>query len=568
MADHDRRSPLRTIAAVNRPLAALLGALLVASALTEGVGLILLVPILAALDQGGGTGRVGEALEALGLPVTLGSLLTVFVALVLLRGAINLARALVSLRIEVGLVEALRRRAWHALLHCDWRELTAMRQSSNASLLITNIDRAGFGLSQVIVGAANLMTLGGLGLAAMVIAPAAALAAALGGVLVLLSYRGMRRRSAQLGDRLGQAYDATYASLTGSLGALRAIKSLGREDRSEAEAFAGFGELQRARLDYARDSGLAQLALQGGGAALMALLVWTAITRWQIGTATILPLIALFARALPLLGTVQDAWQNWSHSRPAIEAAQALIDRAEAAREPATTGLPPPRLEQAITLSEVTVRFVGQDRPALEGVTLTLGAREVVALTGPSGAGKSTLADLLAGLISPDGGTIAIDGMPLDPARRRAWRERVAYVEQDPVLLAGTVRSNLLWAAPDADEARLRAALADASATFVHDLPQGLDTPVGDGGRRLSGGERQRLMLARALLRDPALLVLDEATSALDTGNEAAIAAALKRLRGQLAIVIICHRGALLELADREVRLEQGRVSMVADHDR
>ena len=443
-----------------------------------------------------------------------------------------------------------------------------MRQSSNASLLITNIDRAGFGLSQVIVGAANLMTLGGLGLAAMVIAPAAALAAALGGVLVLLSYRGMRRRSAQLGDRLGQAYDATYASLTGSLGALRAIKSLGREDRSEAEAFAGFGELQRARLDYARDSGLAQLALQGGGAALMALLVWTAITRWQIGTATILPLIALFARALPLLGTVQDAWQNWSHSRPAIEAAQALIDRAEAAREPATTGLPPPRLEQAITLSEVTVRFVGQDRPALEGVTLTLGAREVVALTGPSGAGKSTLADLLAGLISPDGGTIAIDGMPLDPARRRAWRERVAYVEQDPVLLAGTVRSNLLWAAPDADEARLRAALADASATFVHDLPQGLDTPVGDGGRRLSGGERQRLMLARALLRDPALLVLDEATSALDTGNEAAIAAALKRLRGQLAIVIICHRGALLELADREVRLEQGRVSMVADHDR
>ncbi len=553
---------------MNRPLAALLGALLVASALTEGVGLILLVPILAALDQGGGTGRVGEALEALGLPVTLGSLLTVFVALVLLRGAINLARALVSLRIEVGLVEALRRRAWHALLHCDWRELTAMRQSSNASLLITNIDRAGFGLSQVIVGAANLMTLGGLGLAAMVIAPAAALAAALGGVLVLLSYRGMRRRSAQLGDRLGQAYDATYASLTGSLGALRAIKSLGREDRSEAEAFAGFGELQRARLDYARDSGLAQLALQGGGAALMALLVWTAITRWQIGTATILPLIALFARALPLLGTVQDAWQNWSHSRPAIEAAQALIDRAEAAREPATTGLPPPRLEQAITLSEVTVRFVGQDRPALEGVTLTLGAREVVALTGPSGAGKSTLADLLAGLISPDGGTIAIDGMPLDPARRRAWRERVAYVEQDPVLLAGTVRSNLLWAAPDADEARLRAALADASATFVHDLPQGLDTPVGDGGRRLSGGERQRLMLARALLRDPALLVLDEATSALDTGNEAAIAAALKRLRGQLAIVIICHRGALLELADREVRLEQGRVSMVADHDR
>ena len=139
--------------------------------------------------------------------------------------------------------------------------------------------------------------------------------------------------------------------------------------------------------------------------------------------------------------------------------------------------------------------------------------------------------------------------------------QRVAYVEQDPVLLGGSIRSNLLWAAPDADEAHLNAALAAASATFVHDLPQGLETPVGDGGRRLSGGERQRLMLARALLREPSLLILDEATSALDPGNEAAIAQALERLRGRMAIVIICHRGALLGLADREARLELGRLT-------
>ena len=542
------------------PLATLLAALLFASALTEGVGLVLLVPILASLDSGALAGNL-QLLGKSAKVLDLGTLLVLFIGLVLLRGAINLARNIIALRLETGIVDALRRRAWNALLHCDWRELSAMRQSKNVSLLIGNIDRAGFGANQVFIGMAALVTLGGLGIAALTIAPAVALAALLSGGLVLLACRGMRRRSADLGERLSQAYDATYASLSGSLGALRAIKGLQREDRSAAEAFAGFADLHRVREAFVRSSGLAQLALQGGGAALLALLVWMAIVQWQIGVAAILPLVALFARALPLLGTVQDAWQNWAHSRPAIDATLALIARAEAAREPAVAGLAPPVLERAITLDQVTVRFAGQDRPALAGVSLTLGAREVLALTGPSGAGKSTLADLLAGLISPDEGHIAIDGQELDPPRRRGWRQRVAYVEQDPVLLAGSIRGNLLWAAPDADEARLNAALEAASATFVHSLPQGLDTPVGDGGRRLSGGERQRLMLARALLREPALLVLDEATSALDSGNETAIAEALKRLRGRMAIVIICHRGALLALADREVRLDQGQLT-------
>lgn len=542
------------------PLAALLAALLLASALTEGAGLVLLVPILASLDDG----ALSASLPLIGTwanEAGFGTLLALFVALVLLRGGINLARNIVALRLETGIVDALRRRAWNALLHCDWRELSALRQSQTISLLIGNIDRAGFGASQVFIGLAALVTLGGLGIAALAIAPVVALAALACGVLVLGAYKGLRRHSAQLGERLGHAYDATYASLSGSLGALRAIKSLQREDRSEAEAFAGFAELLHVREAFVRASGLAQLALQGGGAALLALLVWMAVERWQIGVAAILPLVALFARALPLLGTVQDAWQNWSHSRPAGDAALALIDRAEAAREPASPGLEPPAFTGKMVLEGVTVQFAGQARPALNDMNLAFGPQEVLALTGPSGAGKSTLADLLAGLISPDGGSITIDGAPLDPATRRAWRGRVAYVEQDPVLLAGTIRGNLLWAAPDADEARLNAALAAASATFVHALPQGLDTPVGDGGRRLSGGERQRLMLARALLREPALLILDEATSALDPGNEAAIAEALEPLRGRMAIVIISHRGTLLDLADREARLELGRLS-------
>ncbi len=142
---------------------------------------------------------------------------------------------------------------------------------------------------------------------------------------------------------------------------------------------------------------------------------------------------------------------------------------------------------------------------------------------------------------------------------QRAWRTQVAYIDQDPLPLAGTLRENLRWARPDADDQELWSALADAAGEpFTRSWPQGHDTRLGDGGRGVSGGERQRLMLARALLCKPQLLILDEATSALDAEHEAMIAKALERLRGQMTILLIAHRGTLLDLADRTVQLDRG----------
>lgn len=556
----DRAEPLWLVAPGQRPLAVWLGALMVASALTEGIGLVLLVPILGLLGQGG-QGRIAVLLDRIGLPVALGPLLVLFVVLVLVRGAINLARGQAAMRLEVSVVETLRRRAWRALLQADWRALSDLRQSDSASLLITNVDRVGFGVNQLAVGLAAALTLAGLGLAALAIAPGVALGGALGGLVVLIAYRGMRRRAAELGEQLGRAYDAMHARLGESLAALRTIKSLGSEDLAEGAALAGFERLRQARLGYQRDTGLGQLALQGGGALVLALLVWLAVERGQVGASAVLPMVALFARALPLLGTVQEAWQNWAHARPAAHDALALIARAERAREPAVAAVEPPALTAEIALRNVTLQYRDQPRPALEQVSLTLPAGTITAIAGPSGAGKSTLADLLGGLIAPDAGVVLVDGRELDPPLRRAWRSRVAYVQQDPVLLADTIRANLLWAAPQAGPEAIERALRGAAADFVFDLPHGLDTRVGDGGRRLSGGERQRLMLARALLRDPALLILDEATSALDRANEELVARAVAAMKGQRTVLVIGHRGALAALADRRFQLDRGNLT-------
>jgi ATP-binding cassette subfamily C protein len=312
---------------------------------------------------------------------------------------------------------------------------------------------------------------------------------------------------------------------------------------------------------------LGQAGVQVVGSLVLAACVWAAIA-WKLASpVTILPIAAMFARALPLLGSLQLNWQTWAHCRPAMDRTLALIAEAEAAREDDAAAAAPPPFAKAITLTGVTVRFPGRAESVLQNVSLAIPAGRIALVTGPSGAGKSTLADLVGGLISPDDGTVAIDGVRLEGGLRRAWRARVAYVQQDPVLFDGTIRDNLHWAQAGASDESLFRALDDASAQFVRALPEGLDTAVGEGGQRLSGGERQRILLARALLRSPDLLILDEATSALDSDNDAAIAQAVAKLRGRLTVLIIGHRGALQEIADLIFNFDNGCLVSAADRE-
>jgi ATP-binding cassette subfamily C protein len=165
------------------------------------------------------------------------------------------------------------------------------------------------------------------------------------------------------------------------------------------------------------------------------------------------------------------------------------------------------------------------------------------------------------GLMPPGSGRITVDGTPLNPARARSWREEIGYVAQDTFLFHDTVRANLLWARPDATESELRAALERAAADeFVARLPQDLDTIVGDRGATLSQGERQRLALARALLRQPRLLVLDESTNSLDSENETRILGAIEQIHDGITTVLIAHRLSTIRWADLIYVIENGRV--------
>ncbi|MET0179008.1 MAG: ABC transporter ATP-binding protein [Novosphingobium sp.] len=546
----------------SRRLLAGLFALTVLLALTEGIGLLLMVPLLSIVSNEAipATGLLARTVAALPFRPSLELLLPLFVALVGLRAVLQLVQGVGSARLQRTIVESLRRRAAAALLRADWRTLSATQQGKTMSVLIGDIERIGHGVSELLGLAATVMLLGAALLAALALAPLVAVSAVAGGSVVVAAYRVSRRRSLALGAAFSDVYGRLYTRTSETLGALRLVKSFAAEARTERELAGLDAELTAVSIAYARLNGQAHGLLQAGGAALLAVLVWLAVARWWVSPIVLLPLIALFARVLPLLGAVQHHWHGWLHVRPALDEAVGFVGAMEAAAEASGDGVTVAMPRRAIALDAVALCHAGRASPVLSDIALELPVATTTALVGPSGAGKSTIADILGGLLAPDHGALLIDGRPLGGDERIAWRRRVAYVQQEPVLFHASVRDNLLWAVPGASEARIAAALRDASAEFVHALPQGLDTQVGDAGRQLSGGERQRIVLARALLRDPALLILDEPTSALDPVNEAAIAAAVGRMRGKVTLLIIGHRGPLAEGADQFVRLDGGRI--------
>ncbi|MEV5500264.1 thiol reductant ABC exporter subunit CydD [Nonomuraea fuscirosea] len=226
-------------------------------------------------------------------------------------------------------------------------------------------------------------------------------------------------------------------------------------------------------------------------------------------------------------------------------------------------GAPGVRLEGTpeIRLENVTVRYPGRDVPALRDVSLTIGAGERVALVGESGGGKSTLLHLVLGFVSPSEGRVLVDGVDLRELDLTRWRARLAFVAQRPHLFATSVADNIRLGAPSASLDEVRRAAGAAHADFVADLPEGFDTVLGERGTNLSAGQRQRIALARAFCRPAAsVLLLDEPTARLDGRSEAAVVAGTAELsRGRTAI-IVAHRPAMIDLADRVIRVHAGHI--------
>jgi len=266
-----------------------------------------------------------------------------------------------------------------------------------------------------------------------------------------------------------------------------------------------------------------------------------------------------FIRIIPSIGLLIQGKTSIEGFTPAYEQVLRLREEAVALEEP-KGDLELLGLKEGLQFNDVSFSYPGR-KPAIEGVSLSIPIGKMTALVGKSGAGKTTVVDLILGLYQHNAGNILLDGKDLAEYDLNSYRHKVGYVPQDPQLFDTTVRENLLWAAPDASEEAIWQACRLASADqFIQELPDKLETILGDRGVRLSGGQRQRLALARAIIRKPDLLILDEATSSLDTESERLIQESIDHLAGETTIVVIAHRLSTIRNADYLYVLDKGKV--------
>ncbi|MGW1220645.1 ABC transporter ATP-binding protein [Streptomyces californicus] len=397
----------------------------------------------------------------------------------------------------------------------------------------------------------------------------------IGAVTSLLMPRIQR---AQL--RAQESVGAMGAALDRVLQAFRTVKASGAEERETAAVAAAARHAHDRGVTVAKWASVTDVTMMMSIQLAFLAVLGVGGARVASGSLEISALIAFLLYLFYLMGPIGGLVEGWTGLQSGLAAVRRIDEVESLPGEPAPPPAPVREAEAeavrdpgparplGVAFQDVVFGYGDERAPAHQGVTFDVPPGGMVALVGPSGAGKSTVFSLLERFYDHDGGTISVAGRDIRDWPLAELRGALAYVEQDAPVLAGTLRENLLFAAPEADEESLASAIARTRLdALVARLPEGLDTAVGHRGVTLSGGERQRIAIARALLRRPRLLLLDEVTSQLDAVNEQALRDVILELAEQTTVLVIAHRLSTVRHADRIVVLEEGRVRRAGTHE-
>ena len=564
-----------------------------AASVLDGVTLLFLIPLLRHLfGSAGGLATGSTRLEALidhllapalagATPagVTVRLVVLLWVALLAKNGLAYLAGQL-SVRTQEGLVRDLRSALFEHLLRLDLGWLERTRGGQMIARVMHDADQtkgavsAGLAsfLQNLVLIVTTLLVLAQLSWRLTLITLAAA-------PLLLFAIRGLltslRKHARARADEAGNM----TATVAERLAAVKLIRTYGGEGRESANFR---GQADRYRRHVARTQRFAALTSPASelfGGLLLVVLIAAGASPGLTG-AGLSPegLLVFIVAALRVMAPLKAITQFPGQMAQALASAERLFEVLDLSAPEAEAGVgPDARFHESLEFQNLWFRYdpedpvigeVGDDAWVLRDVSFTLSRGQTVALVGPSGAGKTTLAELLPRLREPTRGRILLDGVPLQSCSRRSIRALMGFVGQETVVFNDTVFANIAYGRPGASEEQVEMAARAAHAHgFISQLVDGYRTILGERGARLSGGQRQRIAIARAILRDPPILILDEATSALDSESERLVQDALIRLMRDRTVLVIAHRLATVRHADLILVLEDGRVVERGTHD-
>ena len=545
-----------------RGLAVLSVATLWIAGVLEGTALLMLVPLLQRKALGPGTtGPFTPFLEDLGFHgqglvwagVAGFGLMTLAAAVSTFGG--NSLIVVVRARTEARLRKDLTER----LLGMEWSAFLMTRLGDMSSSLLIESGQVGSGIQQTLISIAALLQAAFfVALAFFVSVKLTALMIGLA-LVTLFVLRPMSRRVEAQTRALTAATQEIFRRVADVIGNLKFFRSTGARSSAQTLFWESYDEYAE-RLQWTQ---VAPFAVRLGYEMVALLFIVALLVVSLSGTSTLsgttIVFLAIFLRLSPRLRDLQGGTVMARVYYPWIEKWNERVETA-AAHPAAPSGTGTPTFDERLTAAGVSFAFPGLTQQVLDGVSWELRRGETIAFVGESGAGKTTMLDLVSGLLVPSNGTVCLDGIPLTELEIEEWQAHIGLVLDQSPLFHATVRENIV-ADDEPDDDLVWQCLAAAHAErFTRELPGGLNTVIGERGGRLSGGQRQRLGLARALYRQPWLLILDEATSMLDSASEALVLEALQGLRGQLSMIMVAHRLATVRVANRIYVLDRGRI--------
>jgi subfamily B ATP-binding cassette protein MsbA len=553
--------------------------LIIFTAFAEGFSVLLVIPLLEGLGQETQTvtnnSRFLQFVNGLFTDVPDDQLLQtvalLFVGMTVLRAAISMVAATLQAWLQFRLDRELREEVFLQILHVSYEDLNQRRDSDWQLILNSETGRASSAVFGVVTMASSFFNmLVYIGVLVAVSWQMTLVAGILLGV-VFAALTSLVRLAEKIGKRrLEAALKVQYGTVE-TLNAKRIIRIMHQQAYEQKRYFKALRNMQTTLVYLKVVNQASRELVEVLVIGLLALLLLLGGFVLDVDQKALIPIISTFIlilyRMLPHVLSLNTQRTSISSDFASISSVVGVLNTRD--KHYVQDGhLPFTGLHDCILFDDLSFQYVNRDGPALNNISFEIRRGETVALVGSSGAGKSTIADMLTRLYDPQQGRILVDGVDLRDLRLADWRQRIGVVSQDTFVFNDTIAFNISYGAPHVTQEDIEQAARYANAhDFIMELPQGYQTRVGDRGVLLSGGQRQRIAIARAILRDPEILILDEATAALDTKNERLIQAALDNLSANRTVLVIAHRLSTIINADKIVVMDKSRIVEMGAHD-